>query len=154
MLPQPWHRDAASFGRMVVLTNMGPSNLSLLSGPHHKVFDWYKVVQFLRLAAKEHQRGRAARRRGTTRRRCLVETRLMIELDFYKGEIGRMYSPEKCDTPPCSPSFVPFFFVTPFFDHWGKWSCDYFLWGEFSMHSPVLGDITISHRSLNCFVYI
>ena len=31
-----------------------------------------------------------------------------------------MYTPEKCDTPLCSPSFFPFFFVTPFFDHWEK----------------------------------
>jgi hypothetical protein len=32
------------------------------------------------------------------------------------------YTPEKSDTPLCSPSFFTFFFITPFFDHWEKWS--------------------------------
>jgi len=46
-------------------------------------------------------------------------------------------------TPLCSPSFVTFFFVTPFFDIWEK--CHTITsWGEFSMHSPVLGDINIT----------
>jgi hypothetical protein len=75
-------------------------------------------------------------------------------LRYKYGEIvGRIYTHEKCDTLLYSPSFVPFFFVPSFFDHWGKWSYTITSLGKFSMHSPVLGDITISHRSLNCFVY-
>ena len=42
-LPRPWHRDAASFGRMVVLTNTWPSNLLLSSGPHHNLNELYVI---------------------------------------------------------------------------------------------------------------
>ena len=70
-----------------------------------------------------------------------------IFTSYFKGEIGRIYSHFNFDTPLYH--FFPFFFVAPFFDHWENWSHwsqlkSIHLIGEFTMHLPVLCDITIT----------
>jgi len=74
---------------------------------------------------------------------------------FHNVIIGRIYTHSDFHIPMYTPTISTFIFVTLFFDHWfnsSYWSKSFSIYshsiGEFTLHTPVLCGITISHRSL------